>query len=185
MKFLFLTAVLFLTSTEVWAHKLNLDLGYYTINADPPAGSGLASISLSGLGTYSLSGSFEVLPSLEIGAGYTVFFAKLISGDMGFGPDFSVIYFPFTRAGAYKTDVPGIQYSEIEQLRPFAYAAFHQRQFQSTQSAFSGFGEGVGLEYQYDRTTSFRGTIRSMNLSGPSEAKFNYLDVIFGLQLHF
>jgi hypothetical protein len=174
-----------LFSLSAQAHKINFDAGFYSIKADPPAGSGQGSISLSGPGTYSLGVSVALAPSWEISAGYTVFFSKFLQGDMGFGPDFSVNFFPFTRADVLKSEGEGVQYMEIEKWRPFVDVAFHQRQFQSVQSAFSGFGFGAGVEYQYSRAVSIRGQVRSMNLSGPSAAKFNYMDVLAGLQLHF
>ena len=188
-KWILRTALVFLAtlafSERTYAHKLNFDLGFFSINATPPTNSGLNSISLSGPGVYAVSGSFEIFPSIEIGAGYSLFFSKGFTGDLGFGPDLTLHYFPLTRAAGFQASTGGTQYTEIEKLRPYVQVGFHQRQFQSAQSAFSGFGIGAGTEYQWDPKLSFRAGVRMMNLLGPSEAKFNYLDVTAGVQMHF
>lgn len=180
-----LLLVCLLAAPSVWAQKVNFDFGMYSIKATPPTGSTTGDISLSSPGAYSLSANFEMKQPLEIGVGYTVFFSKGISGDMGFGPDFYLYYFPFSEGSAVRVDTPSVQYREIQQWRPFGYMSFHQRQFQSAQSSYSGFGFGLGTEYQYAERMAFRAVIRSMNLAGPSQATFNYFDTMLGVQLQF
>lgn len=178
-------AAVVLQAPMAHATKLNFDLGFFSINATPPANSGLNNISLAAPGVYSLSGSFEVQPSIEVSVGYSILFSKTFTGDMGFGPDVMLNYFPFTRASGFQAGTETAQYSEIEKLRPYVMVGFHQRQFQSAQSAFSGFGFGAGSEYQWDEKLSLRVSVRMMNLLGPSEAKFNYFDANVGVQMHF
>lgn len=186
MKALLVLAFSLLCFAPAWGQKLNFDFGYYTIEADPSSNTGSSDkIKLSGLGSYSLSGEFDLAGPFEIEVGYTVFFSKVVQGDMGFGPDFSLVYFPLNHGSYLKSESPQVQYREIEQWRPFADFSFHQRQFQSAQSSFSGFGAGAGLEYQYTTQTSLRAQLRSMSLIGPSSTKFNYTDLLIGLQLHF
>lgn len=185
-----ITIGLFLTSSpSLWAQKVNFDFGMFSINAEPPqaAGSGTAraNVSLSGPGAYSISGSLPIRPSLEVGVGYTIFYSQLISGDMGFGPDLNLIYFPMNEGSGLKFQSFDLRYTEIQKWRPFLQAAFHQRQFQSVDSAYSGFGFGGGVETMWTDDKSWRVTLRSMSLLGPSQSTFNYFDLMFGIQLHF
>lgn len=173
-------------SSAARAQKLNFDFGFYQIQAKPPADSNnISEFSLSGPGVYSISMAYALKSNFEIGVGYTVFFSKMISGDMGFGPDFYFAYFPFSEGSGIQYESSGFQYRELQQWRPFGYLSFHQRQFQSVQSAYSGFGYGLGTEYQWTERTAIRGTVHMMNLAGPSNALFNYMDYSLGLQLQF
>lgn len=178
-------ASLLLGSSVAWANKLNFDGGFFSINATPPKNLNLDPISLSGFGNYSLSGAITVLPSVEIGAGYSVFFTKVLSGDMGFGPDFQANWYPFSYVGPWESKGPRVSYLEIDRYRPFLDLSFHQRQFQSAQSAFSGFGAGGGLERQWSEKISLRATFRMMNLLGPEGATFKATEVMFGLSQGF
>jgi len=166
------------------AQKLNFFAGFYSINANPPSANA-SSIRISGPGAYGLSGQFSLRPNLEFGVGYTVFLSKGISGDMGFGPDLSLVYFPFSASSALVHSRVGIEFREIESLRPYGMVSFHQRQFQSAQSAYSGFGLGLGTEIQWSDRTAFRFGLRTMNLAGPSAARFEYSDLNLELQLQF
>lgn len=174
-------------STSALAQKLNFDFGFYSIAAKAPSDSAVATkdVKLSGPGSYSLSANFELRKPFEIGVGYSVFFSKGISGDMGFGPDFYGYYFPYSNGSAVKFESAQLSYKESEQIRPFVYFSFHQRQFQSVQSSFSGFGFGGGAEYEWSEQYTFRATIRSMTLTGPSKAQFDYMDFLFGIQQSF
>ena len=179
---------LFFTQSS-WAKKINFDFGFFNITAKPPSSSGSAArkgtLSLSGPGAYSLSGSIPVLPSLELGAGYTIFYSDFISGDMGFGPDFFVSWFPLNEGSGSSVEAYDLKYYEIQKFRPFVHASFHQRQFQSSDSSFSGFGFGGGLEMSLDANKSVRATLRSMSLVGSSQSTFDYMDVLIGFQFNF
>ena len=185
-----ITLCLLLTnSLPLWAQKVNFDFGMFSINAEPPEAAGSeaakANVSLSGPGAYSISGSLPIRPSLEVGAGYTIFFSSVISGDMGFGPDLYLTYFPLSEGSGLKFQSFDLRYTEIQKWRPFLQAAFHQRQFQSVDSAYSGFGFSGGVETMWTDDKSWRVSLRSMSLLGPSQSTFTYFDILFGIQLHF
>jgi len=183
----FVMSLLFAQSS--WAKKINFDFGFFNITAKPPATSGSSArrgtLSLSGPGAYSLSGSVAVLPSVELGAGYTIFYSDFIAGDMGFGPDFFVSWFPLNEGSGTTVDAYDLKAFEIQKFRPFVHASFHQRQFQSSDSGFSGFGIGGGLEMSLDANKSVRATLRSMSLVGSSQSTFDYMDVLIGFQFNF
>lgn len=168
------------------AQKINFDFGVYTLSATPPSDStNTSSVKISSPGIYSVSANFEMRPQFEIGVGYSVFLSKGFTGDLGFGPDFMGYYFPFAPGSELKTKTSIVEYREIEHFRPFGYLSFHQRQFQSVQSSYSGFGIGGGAEIQWKPEIGFRALFRMMSLAGPSGAKTTYMDFIGGLQLHF
>jgi hypothetical protein len=168
-----------------WGQKINADFGFYSISAKGPSTSQSSGVNLSGPGSYSLSGQFSILPSFELGVGYTVFYSKFISGDMGLGPDLSAVWYPVNQGSGLAFNSQGLRYFEIQTWRPYAAISFHQRQFQSVESSYSGFGFSGGVEMQYSKETAFRATVRSMSLLGPAKSTFDYLDILIGLQLQF
>jgi hypothetical protein len=180
-----LISLLVLTPFVAYGQKVHFELGAYSIHAEPPKDSTAAVVSLSGFGTYSVSANFRLRDPFEIGVGYTVFYAKAISGDMGFGPDFYLYYFPLNEGSGRSFQGEGVSFREIQQWRPYVDIAFHQRQFQSVESAYSGFGLGGGVEWQWTDNSGLRAGIRTMSLAGPSNAKLSYFDVLFGYQLQF
>jgi hypothetical protein len=177
--------LLLLTSLASWAQKVSVDMGFYSIKAVGPSGSSSGTINLSSPGAYSLSAGFSIRPQIELSPGYTVFYSKIFRGDMGFGPDFYLHYFPLTTASGLRVSQNDVNYFELEHLRPFVSVSFHQRQFQSVQSSYSGFGFDLGSELQVSKATSMRVLMRTMSLAGPSGASMNYMDVMLGYQLHF
>jgi len=185
VKQIFLVLSILIVSSATWAQKLSFDAGFFSVNAKPPSGSGTSSVSLSGPGSFSLSASFSLLPQIELSPGYTVFFSKIYRGDLGLGPDFSLRYFPVNAGSGLKIDHYGLKYFEIDSIRPFVGLSFHQRQFQSVQSSYSGFGFDAGSEFQITQKYSYRILLRMMNLIGPSEGSINYMDVLIGYQIHY
>lgn len=182
--FLFSLSIVLLYGANAYAQKVNFDVGAYMISADPKTASSTP-IKLSTFGSYSISANFELKPPVELGVGYTLFFSKGVSGDMGFGPDFAFYYFPLNEGSGIKLETPMIGYREIQSFRPFGYAAFHQRQFQSVQSSYSGFGFGFGAEWQWSEKTAIRTTVRTMSLVGPNSGTFSLTEALIGLQLQF
>lgn len=173
-----------LSVSPCFAHKLNVDFGYYSLKAESPTVSS-TSVTVNSLGTYSLSGNIPPTGPWELGLGYTVFFSKIFKGDMGFGPDFSLYYFPINSGSGIEYVDRNISYYEMEQIRPFVGLSFNQRQFQSIQSSYSGFGVSAGVEYQLLRQTAVRGQIKSQSLQGPSNTVMKWLEIVVGLQQQF
>jgi hypothetical protein len=172
-------------SGSIWAQKVTLDVGFYSINAVGPSAGGSGNVSLSTPGAYSLSAGFAIRPQWELSPGYTVFYSKIFQGDMGFGPDFYLHYYPFNAGNGLKYSEGNISYYEKERWRPFASVSFHQRQFQSVQSSYSGFGFDFGSEFQISKITSTRLMMRMMTLAGPSGGSLTYMDLLLGYQFQF
>lgn len=185
MKSLYSFFILLIFAHPCWGQKVNLDLGFYSIKAVAPSGSTTGSIDLSSPGAYSLSANFAIRPQIELSPGYTVFYSKIFRGDMGFGPDFYLHYFPVTSGSGLKVSQGDISYFETEHIRPFVSFSFHQRQFQSVQSSYSGFGICLGSELQWTKISSLRTMFRTMSLAGPSGGTMNYMDLLVGYQMHF
>ncbi len=175
-------------SFSATAKKVNVGFGFYSIKADSPSTSATVpgtSVSLSGPGAYNLLAKFDIAPTLEIGAGYTVFYSKGFSGDMGFGPDISLSWYPVNHGSGVSVSRNSIEYFEIQSFRPYVGMAFHHRQFQSVESSYSGFGFETGLEIQKDIESAYVAAIRSISLIGPSKAKFQYMDFVLSYQFQF
>ncbi len=172
-------------SSQVFAQKISFEAGSYSLTAEPPSGSTSGNVKVRTFGVYSLSANFSLAPQIQLGVGYSVFFSKVLSGDMGFGPDFSLNYYYLGIAAPLGYSDQSASYRESEFFRPYVGMSFHQRQFQSIQSSYSGFGVVAGAEIQADRTWSYRFGVRSQALKGPSNTNMSYIDFLLGLQMGF
>lgn len=158
--------------------KFSASAGYYSLNSKSDTASG----NISGLGIYNINYSFQVLPRTELALGYTLFYSKTISGDMGFGPDIQVRYFPLTSPlGIKASSKDSFELSLTEKFRPFAGVGFVHRQFQSLNSSFAGFQFLGGTEMTATESYSYRVEVRHSILSGPSNSSLQQTDVLLGV----
>ncbi len=163
------------------AQKVTFMGGIYSLKASADA----ASVTLSKPGIYAVSGAFPIMEHVEYNIGYTLFMSKTISGDMGYGPDLSINYFPFQKPTGDHINFHEINYSNLDKHRFFLQGSFHQRQFQSVQSPYSGFGAGIGWEYQVFENYAAYSLVRYQVHSGPNNANLKQLDVLVGIQFQF
>jgi hypothetical protein len=166
------------------AQKIGANFGYYDIQARSQNMGQIVSLSLARLGNYQLTGQFGVTHFLDLGVGYSIFYSRTLGGDMGFGPDIFLNYFPFSRNGNQHWSERGIQLSLHETIRPYLGIAFHQRQFQSVQTSYSGFGLQGGLEWAQSHEWGYHFKASFQNLIGPSSLNFRFMDISFGLQYY-
>lgn len=159
-----------------WAGKVDFSAGYYSIKAQTSRETG----SVSNLGNYSASYRIELLPEVELGLGYSLTAAKVIGGDLSFGPDFGLYYFPVTSANIRRTLGKNFVFEVREQVRPFISGSFHHRQYQSTQSNYVGFGFGGGAEWQMSSQRALTTSLRILSLAGPSSARATEIDLSVG-----
>lgn len=170
---------------QSWGQKLGTTFGFYDIRAESESSTGATqSLALQRPGAYQLNAQFRLLDPLEIGVGYSLFYSRIIGGDMGFGPDISLIYFPFAAGSIQSWNEFGHSIKLIETLRPFIAGSFHQRQFQSVQTSYSGFGLQMGLEWNQNPKWGYLARVSSQSLTGPSSLSFRFLDLSFGFQLY-
>lgn len=161
--------------------KLDVMFGYYSLQATTTR----SAATVSSLGSYQMAyrrafgGNFEIL------IGYSLIAAKVVSGDLGFGPDIGLIYFPFTSSAPIVANSENVQFRFREFYKPYIGGSFHQRQFQSTQSTYAGFSGSGGLEYAMSDLVSIKAELRLIRLVGPSQATANELDILTGLAFSF
>jgi opacity protein-like surface antigen len=158
-------------------NKLEFSGGAYALTAKTAKRSG----NLSGLGIYHIGYSYGFGNQFEFQLGYTLFMSGIVTGDLGFGPDLGLLYYPLTDTGIRKVSTESIRLSVEDVVRPFMSLGFHQRQFQSVDSSYAGFSVGAGAEYGWTQDYSLKAQIRYLLLNGPSSATANQLDLLFGV----
>lgn len=183
MKAITLVLLLFV-GQNAWSQKISGLFGFYNIQAQSTNAGNTVNLALSRLGNYQLMGHFEMLDSIDMGVGYSIFYSRTLGGDMGFGPDIFFNYFPVTK-GSKKTWSGGnVTLISHEYVRPYVGIAFHQRQFQSVQTSYSGFGLQGGLEWSQTEEWGYHFKLGLQSLVGPSSLNFRFLDISAGFQFY-
>lgn len=151
-------------SLPAQARKFNVKFGAFDITAKTSEQSG----NLSNLGAYALSFQQELGDQLEASFGYSVMMSEVVGGDLAFGLDIGLNYFPFSFLRGKKTATSQFTLSQKELWRPYIGVNFSERRFQSVESNYAGFGLSIGTERQLNyqnyalliefRYTSFNGT---------------------------
>lgn len=184
---LFITAVFLLiwvpgiSGAQASANKFDIGFGAFAVTAKTSTASG----SSSGPGLYQFNFRRAVTSKLEIAVGYTVYFTNFIAGDSGSGLDLGGNYFPFTTTGPTETKGDAVKMEFEEIWRPFLGVTFNQRNFQSVQATYSGFGVLVGIERAISSQTNINATGRMISLNGPKNSSAKENDFYFGLGFKF
>jgi hypothetical protein len=165
------------------ADKFDFSLGYLNITTQQTGSSTANSVSASGIGEYQILYRHILLPSFEVGLGYTLMVSKGLSGDLGYGVDVSGYWFPFTLAGYEKSSSDSATEIYYSIWRPYVTAGFFQRQFQAIQTGYAGLGAGVGVERALSEKFSLRGEVRYIRLGGSSTSSANTTDFLIGVSL--
>ena len=171
--------ILSATNARAQANKLELAAGYYQLTSD---GTGRSS-SLANFGTYRALYHHGVFANLEVVLGYSLFVSDVISGDMGFGPDLGLMYFPFSHSSDVRLSTDSVSFSFSEKWRPFGALTFHQRSFQSVDSTFAGFGAALGTEYDGGSVLDYKLELRYLSLGGPSSSSATQIEAFLGVIL--
>ena len=168
-------------SESLWAKKLDWSTGYFKLVAKTPTSSG----TISSVSAFQLSYRAALMSRLELSLGYSLNFAKYLSGDMGYGPDLGLFFFPFTSASAQRINKDDLYWESNEPLRPFVFAQFHQRQFQSIQASYAGFSVGGGIEYWFKPPFAVRILTSMSKLTGPLKSTASETNALIGLSVEF
>lgn len=139
----------------------------------------------SGPGAYKLAVGVELLPSIEVFAGYTIIMSSGISGDLAFGIDTGVNYFPLTPAFSVGAFSNGSHILLRPLWRPYAGFSFHQREFQSVKSSFAGFGTQIGFERTLSHQFDLKFNLRYVSLGGSQASTATELMLTTGLLFSF
>jgi hypothetical protein len=159
---------LVLVPTPAHAGKNKFDVAVGTFSAKSKTSNGGGTVS--GLGLYQFSLRRAVAPQFELSAGFTIYFTQLIKGDSGSGLDLAVYYYPITTAGQSESSAEGASFSLQETWRPYLAASFNQRNFQSVQTSYTGFGALAGIERTINSMMSATATGRMLFLNAPRGA---------------
>lgn len=177
LKRIIAAAILTASSTAAAGSKFDIMTGFFSISAKTDQTSG----NLSGFGSYRFTYHYRLVDNLDLDAGYSLFLSRGISGDMGYGPDFGFSYYPFTAGGLIRASTKNVTYESMELWRPYVGLSFHQRQFQSVNSAYAGFGGSVGTNYRYSDQIDLKTELRLQTLTGPNKASATETELFFGL----
>jgi hypothetical protein len=180
--FIFHLAMLFVGS-PVHAYKIEVVGGGYSFTATNKRNNTTKGIS--GFGSYRIGMQLPFFNQFAVDAGYSLLATNGVSGDLAFGFDLGVLYFPLTPVDEINVQTDSVNANFQSMWRPFVGIAFHQRNFQSTSSQYAGTGLRLGVEMQTTRTISITGSIRYMQLGGPNESQASQLDVLAGALFGF
>lgn len=172
-----LLSVLLLSSQAQAVGKFDFLGGFMTLSAKNDRGQG----AISGLGSYVATYNYNFFDRVDFSVGYSLFFTKIISGDIGYGPDLGFTYFPFTSSSPIQIQTDRVLMVYRDTLRPFLNFSFHQRQYQSVEAAYAGFGLGLGAEYHWNSKFDLKGLFRYQLLTGPQQSTGNYMDFLLGV----
>jgi hypothetical protein len=175
-----LAAALF-GASEARADKIEVVAGFFSIAAQTSAGSG----SVSGPGAYQLGYFHPLTDHLDLGVGYTLIMSSGIGGDLGFGPDLGVFYYPLSMTSAQKLAAENVTFEVAEQWRPYAGLEFQQRNFEATKSSYAGFGPAFGVVKAFRHMFDLKGEVRFSQLQGPDNATATEMDILCGVSMPF
>lgn len=173
--------ILLFAQTAFTKGKLDFTMGGFSLQASTSRGSA----SVDSLGAYQIAYRFSVLTKLEVLLGYSMLASKIYTGDLGFGPDLGVLYYPLTSASPVRAESDRVNFSFVEYYKPYLGTAFHQRQYQSTQSTYAGFSLIGGTEYFLNEFYSLKAEFRVIRLVGPSQGTANEIDLLMGISFPF
>lgn len=164
-----------------WANKFDLMAGAFALEAKTSRQTGSAS----NLGAYKLNYATGVGKGIDISVGYSVIMSGTIGGDISFGFDLGLEYFPFSSSGRLRLSGPNRLMTIRPLWRPFVGMSFHQRQFQSVETNYAGFGVTVGTERSLDAPFDAKIMGRYLLLAGPNLSEATEMTVMAGLTYAF
>lgn len=171
-----------LPAKTVFAGKVEILGGYFDLTAKTDSSSG----NVNAVGYYHFGYAHSLLPSLDLCLGYSLMMTQTVGGDLGYGADIGFAWYPISLSYPYELRIPGQTSFMISELwRPFVTISFHQRQYQSVQAAYAGFGISAGIERSFKHPISFKGEIRTITLNGPRQSVANEMDFFGGIVFQF
>lgn len=179
-----LALVLSLSSApSAYADKLVASAGGYSFSAENK--SNRTSSSISGVGSYQLSYRQSIRQNFELEYGVSLLATQAVSGDLSYGIDVGVNYYPFTSANNILGEFAGAHFYFKDLWRPFLGLSFNQRNFQSSASTFAGFGLKLGTEFLISPQWNLHVTLRYLSLGGPNKATAVQIDALSGIIIQF
>ncbi len=181
MKPLLVTALLLFTTQSRADFKFDTFLGYYTLDAQTKT----AAAKFSALGVYAIQIRKTLVPQVDFGLGYTIQTSQSFVGDVSYGPDLGLYYFPVSNSNPLIAQNSTTQFKLNETFKPYIGMNFHQRNYQSAKSSYAGFSLITGCEFDIDQNYSINTQLRLLNLSGPEDSTAKEINLLGGLTFWF
>jgi long-subunit fatty acid transport protein len=169
------------SSFSMASTKLDISMGYYDFSAS----AGSVEVKRANIGTYDVDLRYSYNKDFEFGVGYSILMTDTIGGDMSFGPNLSILYFPLSLPNTVNLNTNHATLFFQEVLRPFISVNFNQRQFESIQSTYAGFGFEVGTEYWIQEQYGIKVSAQSVSLNGPQKSSAQQVDLLVGITSAF
>jgi hypothetical protein len=182
LSFIMTTFVVLFMAPRSQAKKIQAKGGIFNVSAKTDNDEG----SLSNIGSYQLTYHQPMFQRVDLFFGYTVIMSNGVGGDMGFGFDLGLLYYPFTynSGSAFFAQGGSVEIREI--WRPYVGVGFLERRFQSVKANYSGFSAIAGTERELDfYEASAIGELRYGQLLGSTGATATELLVLIGLSVPF
>lgn len=176
-----LSAAVVFSTQKARATKIDVMTGYYSITAETAT----ASSEISNFGLYRINYMISLLPQLELIVGYSLMMSDILGGDLGFGIDGSIVYYPISTSWRIQAVVDNAKMSIDGLWRPYMGMGFSQRQFQSVQSTYAGFSFNLGVERSLARVFDLKGEIRYLFLQGTRDSTATELSAVAGVVFSF
>ncbi|MCB0385196.1 MAG: hypothetical protein KDD43_07370 [Bdellovibrionales bacterium] len=159
------------------ASKLDIMAGWFSISAKTNSGSS----ELSNFGAYRINYFIPVFRQLDLTVGYSLLMSDTFGGDLGYGVDGGVTYYPISNSRPIKADSENARMVVDSLWRPYAGLGFSQRQFQSVQSTYAGFSLFGGVERSLMREFDFKAELRIVELQGAGVATATEMTLVAGI----
>jgi hypothetical protein len=168
-------------SAQTPAAEFHVVTGGFLVKATSTTTNG----SLANLGAFHAAYEHQIIPGWELSAGYTILVSGLISGDMAFGVDLGINYYPFSASEPYRFVDNTHSFVSTDLWRPYIGAYFAQRQFQVVQSGYAGAGVAVGVERALADDYSLKVIVRHLFFAGASSTTAAETTVLAGVTFSF
>lgn len=153
--------------------------GTWTFDVDVP---GKATETISGFGAYRAGLGFGLLNHFVFDVAFNILSSSGIGGQLGFGFDFGIRYYPLTSSGWRSITEGPLQADITEQWRPYVGCGFKQRQFVLVlTSQYVGPGFSVGTDYQLNNQWFLNGEFNYDMLYGQSKVTATQTNIMFGI----
>lgn len=155
--------------------------GYYSIDADVRGNN----VSLANAGSYRLMYFHKIKDYFALNLGYTLMMENSLGGDLSYGVDFGGSWFPFSLSSNTNSKFKNFDIKFDQKWSPYVTLSFHQRQYQSVQSSYTGFGLSLGTIKSFTSSYSFIGDLRYVSLSGPVSATASEVTMSLGVAFNY
>lgn len=178
-RLLFLTLVLFCTQGQ--AAEFHLVTGGFNVAAT----SGTRTGSIMNLGAYHAAYERRIVTGIEFTIGYTILVSGFVAGDMSYGLDLGINYYPLSDSEPYEYRDQSHLITTTDLWRPYIGLYFSQRQFQAVQTGYAGGGAAIGVERALGDSYAIKFLVRHLIFAGSNSATATETTVLAGITISY